>query len=896
MTFKNWLCVKPTMEKCLYPYCKPDPSVKYFRVPDQPLIRKRWMSSIPRVLNLTKEDLQDPNVCLCSRHFVSASLEKIDGNIVALKEGATPSLFYIPSDTNNEKTVDDEEPEEITLEDLPPAPTIKPTVSNTSLFMLVRDEQLKVLICKEKIRQEEEEMKKIKDNISQVQQGNTPTDVEEMCMKLVKKMRPIAPKGPNRRRPKTLEECIVYSRKEKIMSEEACLVLLNLFADVPAEVLSPASKEGLSCFAQYLAFFNTEAMEKLLSIYELAVPSILTVRTLFNTHAGEPGWSFEAFKTVQEQAKKCKGGKKLLCCLLVTETNLKQKEEWDGKKIRGYVDCGPSWTPGAPGVGFDMDSDTLPTAKSVLSLMVVPLEPTELWRVPIAYFYVNRLTGAEKANIIRECILRLHYMGSIILAITCNVSFSDKAFLNSLGVSFELMPHICPYFVHPADALLRVHVVFDHCSLFSSIQNMWANSQVFLDGEGGNICWKYVSELIKLQEAQSGSSAHSYDTPQWAWDSLCIKNRLLAQLFSERTADAILYCCNDLKLVQFEGCEETVKFLRVMGKISKFLNSRIYFQSKAKSADTSLRSECVALLDYLYHLQNEKHEPLYSANCGSIRLLYQSLMSCQELLRQVPGFSPHCVSLDEAELVSHVIKTYTGWSSVPTARQFTLAFSKHVQKHGFLTSWTCAKINNNWWVDSMDIATARMEGRKVSKPEIATPCIPANVSTKILMEDKCPNADFKSLSSSNFIAICILKTLANILHCDSCLEALQEVPSADNPLLQLLRKTGGAFVCPSKDVIRVCAYTEHQLQEALRTAKADVKMSIFEWKTEAFVAKIGSAVTNDILVQNKAVFSSLESHQLECAPGASHLYRLVRGISCCYLSIRLRNFKSWCPI
>lgn len=792
--------------------------------------------------------------------------------------------------------MDEEVFEEIILEELPHPPSIFPTTSNLALYAKVRTEQLKLLACKEKIQQEDENAKKVQESISKAQQNDKSVEVEDMCMKLVKKMRPIAPKKPLKRKPRTLEETIVHLRKERIMSEEACIVLLNLFADVPVEdgnVRSAAAEEGFSCFAQYLAFLNAEAIEHLNSTFELNVPHISIVRTLFNSNPGEPGWSAEAFKSVKEQATKHGANRKLVCSLLVLETSVKPKEEWDGKKIRGFVDCGPGYVHGN---GFEMDSDALPTARSVLTLVVVPLDPTQLWRVPVAYFYVSRLTSAEKANIIRECIHRLYSIGSVVLSVTCNVFFSDKIFLNSLGVSFELLPHICPYFVHPVDPLLRVHVVFDHCSLLTSVQNMWASSQVFHDREGRNISWKYVSELIKLQESQSGSTTHSYDAPQWAWESSYIKNRLLAQLFSVSTADALLYCCNDLKLVQFEGCEGTVNFLRVMGKISTLLKSRRFFKSKKKIDEMSLRSEYVAILDYLYHLQDEKSEPLYSAHCGSVRLLYQSLMSCQELLRQVPGFSPHCVSLDEAELVSHIIKTYTGWNSLPTPRQFTLAFSTHVKKNGYLSSWNCAQTNSYWWVDSMDISTARKECRKVSKPEITSPSIPAYVDTKIFMEDMCSNADFRSLSSSNFIAICILKTLANILHCESCLEVLQEVPSSDNPLLCLLRKTGGAFVCPSKDVLKVCAYTEHHLRVGLRTAKANVKKSIFEWKTETFVAQIGSVVTKDILVKNKSLFRSLDSHQLECAPNASHLYRLVRGIACSYTLIRLRDFKSWCPV
>lgn len=883
------------MALCVYPFCLDKPAENYFRVPPDPELRKKWMSAIPKVENLTVDALKG-QVYLCSRHFEQSCFDRDEGSrkIKGLKKDAIPSIFFVPSNDLNVATADEDM---LTGSGVAPTeaaavkpPKVSASTSNIALCVKVRNQEFKLLVLKEKIKEAEEGLNKAKEHMKDVDEGNKTQEVEELYSNLLKKMRPIAPKKPQKRKPKILEEVILYLRKERLLSHEAVSVFLNLFADVVVEdIPSPQARESLRCFTQYLLFYNSEAYDKINSAFDIMMPTISSIRNFFNPSCGEPGWNHEAFNSLKRQTIK---DSKLLCSLLVTETPIKRKEEWDGRRMRGYVDCGPPLS----GNDLDLTSDGLPSARAALILMVVPLQPQQYWRVPVAYFFVNSVSSSEKANIIKECILRLHSAGSIVLSVTCDIFSSDRTFLNSLGVSYELLPQICPYFVHPCDPLLRVHVVFDHCSLLTSVQNMWASSQGFQDKEGRSILWRFVAELIKLQEAQAAGFTQTYDVPHWSWDSIHIKNKLLAQLFTESTANALEYCCNTLNLAQFHGCEGTVKFIRIMSKISNLLSFRRNLKSVTKGPEeASLKSVYIESLDYLYHLYDLKNEPLHSASHGSIRLLYLTIMSCQELLRQVPGFSAHCVSLDEAEMLPYVIRTYTGWSSAPTARQFTAAFSSHVEKYGYFTSWSCAQTNSYWWVDSLDVSTARKEGCFVSKPEFASPCVATNFNAPISNEHVHPTSELRSCSASNFIAVCVVKAVADILHCEACLDALQDPPLSDNPLLVLLRKTCGAALCPSKDVLKVCACTERVLQEGLRTSKPKVKQSIFEWKDEAFVTQIAITVVKDILEEDQSIFKSLKQHILQCAPDASHEYRLIRGISSCYALMRLRYFRSWCP-
>ena len=63
-----------------------------------------------------------------------------------------------------------------------------------------------------------------------------------------------------------------------------------------------------------------------------------------------------------------------------------------------------------------------------------------------------------------------------------------------------------------------------------------------------------------------------------------MKVNLAAQIFSSSVADALLYCSENLKLTQFQGCSSTVEFIRIIDRLYDILNSRNPFAKGYKSA------------------------------------------------------------------------------------------------------------------------------------------------------------------------------------------------------------------------------------------------------------------------------------------------------------------------
>lgn len=125
---------------------------------------------------------------------------------------------------------------------------------------------------------------------------------------------------------------------------------------------------------------------------------------------------------------------------MLDEMAIKQHIDWDGYKYHGYVDIG---------VGSKMN--TTPAARDALVFMVVALDSN--WKLPIAYFLIDGMSGKERANLVQQCLVRLKD--------TCDGPSCHFTMLEALGASMTL-PNLDPLFPHSADNSHRVFCSVRH--------------------------------------------------------------------------------------------------------------------------------------------------------------------------------------------------------------------------------------------------------------------------------------------------------------------------------------------------------------------------------------------------------------------------------------------------
>lgn len=127
----------------------------------------------------------------------------------------------------------------------------------------------------------------------------------------------------------------------------------------------------------------------------------------------------------------------LVFTLMLDEMSIKKQIEWDGKNYVGFVN-----------LGENVDDDTLPAAANALVFLFVPLNRN--WKVPVAYYLTNGLSGEVLANIARNLLIHLRDNCIDVCILVCDDCGGNQSMLSTPGA--ELPYRITTsFFPHPAD-------------------------------------------------------------------------------------------------------------------------------------------------------------------------------------------------------------------------------------------------------------------------------------------------------------------------------------------------------------------------------------------------------------------------------------------------------------
>lgn len=294
--------------------------------------------------------------------------------------------------------------------------------------------------------------------------------------------------------------------------------------------------------------------------FNLALPSQSQIRRWYGKVPAEPGFTKPAFEALKLKAEEAGNDGKVICSLILDEMAIKKHISWDGKKYHGYVD-----------LGNNVDGDSSPVAKDALVFMAVSIKYS--WKVPCGYFFIDGLSGVERANLVRVCIQRLSDVGVKVISLICDGPSCHFSMLSDLGACLK-DSNMVTWFPHPQDEKERIHVLLDVCHMLKLIRNTIAEKGILVDKDNGKILWQYVVDLHELQKTEGLRLGNKLKMAHIQWWQQKMKVNLAAQALSSSIADAIEYCSDELKYPQFQGCEATVKFIRLFDRLFDILNSR----------------------------------------------------------------------------------------------------------------------------------------------------------------------------------------------------------------------------------------------------------------------------------------------------------------------------------
>ena len=555
-------------------------------------------------------------------------------------------------------------------------------------------------------------------------------------------------------------------------------------------------------------------------------------------------------------------GQEVVCSLMLDEMSIRKHVEWDGKRYRGFVDLGTNIN----------DDDSLPEATDALVFMAVSVNSN--WKVPCGYFLVAGLTGEQKANLTKECIIKLHKVGVRVVSLTCNDPTSHQSLLKLLGA--RLLPDILQaYFPHPCDPEAKIYVFLDACHMIKLVRNTMSDWRVLKDKDGKEIKWQYLAELGKLQKSEGLRLVNKLRLAHINWKPQKMKVNLAAQALSSSVADALEYCEGKLKLPQFQGCGPTVQFIRVFDRLFDVLNSRNPLARNFKAPIRKSNYEYMkSILDeagkYIRKLKCSDGKPILTSKrktgfLGFLVCIDSVLGLASDLvLREKPVLKyllTYKMSQDHLELFFSAVRACRGWNNNPTTRHFIAAYKQLLMRHnikggrGNCSAQDETEILNSV-TDQLDINSAP---NGISELAIARRYDMQVRESESSDDDYCdiPNVvelyEYKEAAIS-YIAGYVVRMVEKKIHCMECIAALTTTKEKI-PDLFVTWKTNGGLKLPSPGLLKICLETEKCIMRMLNSNGGDIPRA----------TGVSNAIIATVLpvCVESGVFSALNQHMFD---------------------------------
>ena len=495
----------------------------------------------------------------------------------------------------------------------------------------------------------------------------------------------------------SLQEVINEIKRKDIMSSESLTVLENSACGVSDLLKRRAAKQSggvynvsyspeLRSFALTLHFYSPMAYRYVQKMFDICLPHPRTLEKWMQTIDGRPGFTSEAFDALRARTA-VHSDKRLVCALMIDEVAIRQQVEWDGSKFVGYID-----------MGTGLDDDSMPVAKEALTFMVVGVNDS--FKLPVAYFLIDGLGGTERANLVTQCLSKLHDIGVTIISLTFDGCSANLAMVKHLGCNLEVLgADFKTCFKHPSSDH-SVYVLLDPCHMLKLVRNTLGDKKSLVDDSDNLVQWDYIENLHKLQELEELHLGNRLRSAHIAWHKNKMNVRLAAQLFSESVATSIEFCSQE-GLSDFQNAAATVKFVRIFNRLFDVLTSRNLkgksfkaplqgqninemrtFLNEAKHYITSLRESRNG--KFIVHGNRKTGFVGFCMCIDSVLQMYDYLTTNVEF-----GFKFLCTfkfSQDHLELFFGKVRRLGGCNNNPTARQFV-----SLQKAGH--SWRFAGCN-----------------------------------------------------------------------------------------------------------------------------------------------------------------------------------------------------------
>lgn len=550
------------------------------------------------------------------------------------------------------------------------------------------------------------------------------------------------------------------------------------------------------------------------------LPHPKTISKWYQVINGQPGFSKEAFITIKSKAEHST----VLCNIVVDEMSIRENIEWDGKKMYGFVDLGTD---------ISIESDDLPHAKNALVFMAVGINGH--WKMPIGYFFINGLNGAERGNLLVKCLELMSDTNSKVHSITFDGAYTNIAMCRVLGSSFNLKEEENFLFLHPVSKE-PVYIFYDPCHMLKLVRNTLGDKKCFYNENGRAIKWDYIKNLHLKQKDEGLTAATKLTQRHITYHNEKMNVKLASQVFSNSVSNALKFC-KAIGDPKFDEVDATAEFCALINNAFDILNCRSMFSKNPYNL--ALNTETIDKYKifisyferYIFNLKFDCGQLVIESGrktgfiglvqCLKNLLKLYSYLSTNYALKYLLSFK---LSQDHIETFFSSIRMRGGYNNNPSAKQFCSAYKKlliHNQVSGSQYG-NCISI-----LDQTELSIVNVGPDSIIDSSTETENVDSNITMSVehnYLETISRLTPFVE-NVSAYIAGFVVKQVIKKINCSICIQFLSS-KNTENLLINL-KNRNNALIKPCHDAIYICATAEREFRSCPNVFLPGIKTKLY---------------------------------------------------------------------
>jgi len=122
------------------------------------------------------------------------------------------------------------------------------------------------------------------------------------------------------------------------------------------------------------------------------------------------------------------------------------------------------------------------------------------WKIPVEYFLLNSLNGAERASLLEKCLELIEMTRVEVHSVTFDGASANINMCKCLGANFELGTNFNPYFINPITKK-KVFCFCDACHILKLVRNTLGDQNI-LKSKDADIHWQDIVLLQEMEEKE----------------------------------------------------------------------------------------------------------------------------------------------------------------------------------------------------------------------------------------------------------------------------------------------------------------------------------------------------------------------------------------------------------